>query len=82
MTESKRTRRAREERAILYRTQYQELGPLSEDEMVRLRVLSSDGARRTYLRSIYSKFPGQIAWMEYLKWLRKKEREEASRWAS
>lgn len=77
MGDSKRTRKAREERAVYHRAVYQELGPLSEGEMVRLRALSSDAARRTYIRSIYSKFPGQIAWMEYLKWLRKKEREEA-----
>jgi hypothetical protein len=77
VTESKKQRIAREERAAYYRSMYKELGPLSEGEMVRLRILASDQQRRRYLWSIYGKFPGQVAWMEYLKWLRKKEREEA-----
>lgn len=54
---------------------YLQLGALSNTEMIRMRAMDKDYARRSYLHTIYGRYAGQVAWMEYLKWLRRQERK-------
>lgn len=58
---------------------YDDLGPLSEPEMKRLRNMGEDYTRRGYIRSIYGRYAGDVAWMEYLKWLKRQEQKEQQR---
>lgn len=76
MSESKYRKEVIASQKKIARIVYGQLGPLSERELAMLRSYQNDTQRRRYTSAIYGLHAGRVAWMEYLKWLRRKEKEE------